>query len=217
MKNLTSLRTWLLAAVCFGWMSNSFAAIPNNDGWTLEKNQNGVKIYTRFVEGWDMKEFKGVVQIRATLAQVEAALRDAPNRCKWIHNGYNSKDVKTASTNEVYTYCAIDAPWPVSDRDNVTKWHYQRVSATKIRIDMEAAPTVYPEQSGTVRIQKLKGYWELVDLGNGYVEVTQQALTEPGGSIPAWLANSSVVDSPYNTLYNLKLHIESKNGVLIRN
>lgn len=209
-----STAAYLVLLCCLGMSVNSYAT----DDWTLEKNSNGVKVYTRFIPGWSIKEFKAIVQIKATLEQVEAAIRDAPNRCKWIHNGYNTKDVKVVSKNEIYTYCAIDAPWPVSDRDNVVQWKYTRVSDKEIRIDMNAAdPSVYPEQSGIVRVSKLKGYWKLVDLGNGYVEVTQQAASEPGGSIPAWLANSSIVDTPFNTLFNLKYYVESKNGVLIKN
>lgn len=197
--------------------SGAVFAGSDTDGWTLERDKAGVKVYTRSIEGWSLKEYKAVVQIRATLAQVESALRDAPNRCKWIHNSYNTKDVKTISQNEIYTYCAIDAPWPVSDRDNVVHWKFNRLSDKEIRIDMNCAAEVYPEQSSTVRIKRLKGYWKLVDLGNGYVEVTQQVASEPGGSIPAWLANSSIVDTPFNTLFNLKQYVENKNGVLIKN
>jgi hypothetical protein len=192
------------------------ATIPLSD-WVLEKNKDGVKVYTRSIEGWSIKEFKGVVSIQATLAQVEAAIRDSPNRSKWMHNSYDTKDVRWVSNNEVYTYSAIDAPWPVSDRDNVLHWKYNRVSDKFIRIDMKAAPNEIAQVSGVVRVTRLEGFWTLEDKGNGYIEVVQQVAAEPGGSIPAWLANSSVVDAPYNTLYNLKKHVESQNGILIRN
>jgi hypothetical protein len=32
--------------------------------------------------------------------------------------------------------------------------------------------------------------------------------TEPGGSVPSWLANKFVVDAPFNTLKALKDHAE---------
>ena len=61
-----------------------------------------------------------------------------------------------------------------------------------------------PVYDGIVRIQKMKGYWLLTDKGNGIVEVLQQCVAEPGGSIPDWLANSAVVDTPYQSMYKLK-------------
>ena len=44
----------------------------------------------------------------------------------------------------------------------------------------------------------------LEPLGNGRVRITYRLHTEPGGSVPDSLVNSSLVDIPYNTLYNLQ-------------
>ena len=50
----------------------------------------------------------------------------------------------------------------------------------------------------------------LKDNGDGTVEATQQCVAEAGGSIPDWLANSSVVDNPYNTMLKFKKYLEGK-------
>lgn len=186
-----------------------FASSPDSD-WVLEKDRCGIRVYTRFVEGWATKEIKAIMQVQASLAQVETVLRDAPNRCEWLHNGYDTKDVKLISRDELYTYSAVDVPWPASDRDNVMHWKFSYPSNKEIRIDMQAAPQMYPEQSGTVRIPKMKGYWHLLDIGGGFIQVTHQIVSDPGGSVPISVLNSSIADPPYNTMYNLKSYIEKK-------
>ena len=39
------------------------------------------------------------------------------------------------------------------------------------------------------------------------MEVTYEVHTEPGGSVPSWLANSFVVDAPLQTLRGLRLRM----------
>lgn len=179
------------------------------DAWKLEKNTKGVKVYTRFVEGWGIKEFKGITRAPGTVADFEKILRDAPDRAKWMHNTYGTKDIKTISPDEIYSYSVVDAPWPVTDRDNVTRMTFKR-SPKELIVELYGIPKEYPVQSGCLRIERMQGYWKATDMGDGTIEITQQALADAGGSIPDWLANSSVIDSPFNTLYNLKTRLENR-------
>ena len=65
-----------------------------------------------------------------------------------------------------------------------------------------------PEQPRLVRVSKFEGFWQMRPVGEGQVEVIYQAHTEPGGSLPAWLANSFVVDVPLHTLLALRRLVE---------
>jgi len=69
-------------------------------------------------------------------------------------------------------------------------------------------PTYLPEEKGYVRVAQVDGFWTLVHKADGMTEVTYQVHTEPGGSVPSWLANKFVVDAPFNTLKALKEHAE---------
>lgn len=185
--------------------------------WTLERDRSGVKIYTRFVKGWDLKQFKGIVNIRTDIKTVENTLRDDEGRNKWMYNTFDSKDIKKVSENEIYGYSRVDAPWPVSDRDNVTKYTYKKISDKEMYVYINNVSGITPERGGIVRIYRMDGYWHFKETSPGNTQVTQLAVAEAGGSIPAWLANSSIIDSPYNTLLNLKNLIEGRNWYQVKN
>lgn len=176
--------------------------------WKLAKDKAGVKVYTRKKAGWDLKEFKAIVYINSNIESVEGALRDDDNRAKWMYNTHDTKDVKRVSKDLLYAYSRIAVSWPVSDRDNVTRYKFKRISDKETYVYFENVEGVVAEKSGVVRIKKMKGFWHFKDVGNGKIKVTQQAVAEAGGSIPAWLANSGVIDSPYYTLYEMKRYVE---------
>ncbi len=172
--------------------------------WNLSKDQSGVKVYTRKKAGWDLKEFKGVIYVNTDMKRVEATLRDASRHSDWMHKTHDTRTVKRVSDNLFYVYSRIATPWPVSDRDNVTKYRFKYISEEEFYIYFENVSGLVAEKSGLVRIKKMEGFWHVKKVGNNRVQVTQQAVAEAGGSIPAWLANSGVVDAPYGTLLALK-------------
>ena len=55
---------------------------------------------------------------------------------------------------------------------------------------------------------QVDGFWKLVPKGDNLTEVTYQVHTEPGGSVPALIANKFVVDAPFKTLQGLKERAE---------
>lgn len=74
-------------------------------------------------------------------------------------------------------------------------------------VKIEAVPTYLPVREGKVRIPQANGQWKLVPSAEG-VNVTYQMHAVPGGSIPSWLANQTVVDTPYGTLKALRSHLK---------
>ena len=193
----------LLAVFCF------ISTVVSAQSWSLAKDKNAVKVYTRKIDGWGIKENKAVFSVKASLKKVVRILKDVPGRYNWLHNTVEIREI-ARTPDAVSFYNLVDAPWPVSDRDNITTFSFVQLNPTQVRVNMKLLKThtKAPVYDGIVRIQKMKGYWLLTDKGNGIVEVLQQCVAEPGGSIPDWLANSAVVDTPYQSMYKLKKYIE---------
>ncbi|HEX7804097.1 MAG TPA: START domain-containing protein [Pseudoxanthomonas sp.] len=176
------------------------------EGWSLAKNVDGIKVYTRNVPGSPLREFRGEVQLKATPDSVVRVLRDANAFRTWMPDVAVSELLKATDT-EQFHYLDNKAPWPVSNRDGVYHFTYSRAGDDTVTIRVEAVPDYLPVREGKVRIPQANGQWRLVPNAAG-VNVTYQMHAAPGGSIPTWLANQTVVDTPYGTLKALRRHLQ---------
>ncbi|CAM3627222.1 START domain-containing protein [Paracidovorax anthurii] len=176
------------------------------DGWSLAKESEGIKVYVRAVEGSPLREFRGEVQIKATPDDVVKVLRDADAFRQWMPDVAASELLKATDT-EQYHYLDNKAPWPVSHRDGIYHFTYAKAGDGAVTVRVEAVPDYLPRREGKVRIPQAQGQWTLVP-GTDGVNVTYQMHASPGGAIPSWLANQTVVDTPYGTLKALRNHLQ---------
>ncbi|MDP5170152.1 MAG: START domain-containing protein [Bacteroidia bacterium] len=171
--------------------------------WTLEKDESGIKVYTRAVPGQQLKAFRAVMEVAASPDQVLAILTDADKGEEWMDRISDGRLLRRIGDHSYISYSVIDFPWPLDDRDIVVKVDIAREGETIICTHTNA-PDAYPRQASIIRIPKYQGKWTLEKLSNGGCRVTNEGSSSPGGSVPDWLANSGVVDSPFNTLTNLR-------------
>ncbi|MEZ5146263.1 MAG: START domain-containing protein [Bacteroidales bacterium] len=105
-------------------------------------------------------------------------------------------------------YSVTAVPWPLKDRDGIYCFHFKQNYQNKIvTIKVVADPDRMPENDGIVRIRKAEGTWTLEPMDINKVRVTLEMHGEPGGSIPDWIANMFVVDSPIKDFKNLRERI----------
>ncbi len=198
MKNLTLL---LLCCLTF----SSFILDP---GWELQKNENGIKVFTRDKEGSPLKEYKASVIIKASMEEILTVIKDVPGYVNWQNPCKEAKVVESISENEFISYTLNEAPWPISDRDCVVRSTFFYDSDEAVRMTLVAiSEGLVGQVDGVVRITNMTGQWWFTQKPDG-IEVIMQIHADPAGSIPKWLANSSVVDSPFKTLTNLKEMME---------
>jgi len=176
------------------------------EAWSLAKDAEGIKVYVRNVEGSPLREFRGETQLKATPDDVVRVLRDADAFRKWMPDVAASELLKATDT-EQFHYLDNKAPWPVSNRDGVYHFTYSKAADGMVTIRVEAVPDYLPLRAGKVRIPQANGQWKLVPSIEG-VNITYQMHVSPGGAIPNWLANQTVVDTPYGTLKALRGYLQ---------
>jgi hypothetical protein len=116
----------------------------------------------------------------------------------------------SSSENEQVHYMENSAPWPVSNRDGVYRFsfgHTEEGGSRAVIVRVQAVPDYIPARKGKVRVPRSDGFWKVGPTATG-VRVTYQMHADPGGSIPAWMANSASVSSPFNTLKNLRAYLQ---------
>ena len=189
----------LLSFILF--YSLSFA----QESWELKKKQPDLLIYTSPYPGSDFKSFKAVQNLKGGMKEVSAILLDVEHYTDLFPDALEGKMIQKFSDGHFIHYLATDVPWPVDDRSGIYEitTDFNR-EINEITINVKCIPYKYNETLKTVRMSSGNGYWKIRQLSAGNTEVTFQYHAEPAGSIPAWLANSFVVDHPYKTMQNLK-------------
>ncbi len=173
--------------------------------WALEKDKNGIKVWTRKRPNSSLKEYKGVTIINATVDELVEIFKNTKLHDQFLYKAQpgSVKVVKKNSDDDFYTYMIVNAPI-VKDRDVVTHYKLTKDSKTGIAtFELEAAPNLVPINSDYVRVPEMKGYWKFISKGNS-TEVIHQAYSLTGGNIPSGLANSAAVDTPFSMLSKLK-------------
>jgi hypothetical protein len=179
-----------------------FLGITAPHSWELEKNDDGIKVYTRTVEGQPIKEFKAITSIKANHLAIKKVILNVGGYVNWYPDVVEAKVVKRKSATEVIAYTRLDVPWPASDRDVVSSISSSSTTNSS-KVILKSASGYVSKKDGIVRIPYTSGFWKLTTT-KGVTEVHFQYIGNPGGSLPDWIINMFIVDSPYQTLINLK-------------
>jgi len=168
--------------------------------WELKKEENGIKVYTRYAENSRLKEVRAVTEVESSLSGIVALLLDVKNYPNWIYACGEASTLKAVSNHEEYHYQVTNLPWPFDDRDMI--WHFnieQEGSAKIVNITNTSEPDYIPAKKGIERVIRVQSTYKLTPLNGGKVEVEFEIFVDPGGSIPAWLINANIVRAPYKT------------------
>ena len=176
------------------------------EDWKVAKNEDGIKVSLSEVPGSDYKAYQGVTLIKAPIAKLRALQEDVAGACAWIHECKTQKLLKQDG-DQSWTYTQFNTPWPVTPRDSILLVTTTEGADGSVTRTLKGEPKYQPETKGFVRVAQVDGFWKMVPKGD-QTEVTYQVHTEPGGSVPAMVANKFVVDAPFNTLKALKARAE---------
>jgi len=174
--------------------------------WKLHKNSDGIKSYTRTIQGSSFYECKGVAVMNAKIELLAEIIRDINNYPRWFANCKEIKILKKFSPDNMFIYFVYDTPWPVQDRDLVVKTRAERDWKNGFaNIFVEPNATYkYPISDEYVRISELGIIFKLVYLSREETEITMIFKVDPAGKVPASLANLVTKNHPYKTLVGMK-------------
>ena len=201
----------LFFLLCFylGLAFHTWGQVPEKD-WDLAKDQSGIQVYTREVAESPYKAFRGIVEIQCSLEDLVKELKDFPSFPKWYYQLEKGEILEHNGPNKGYCYVIIDLPWPVSDRDNIFSYKWERPTPKEAKLISWSTPDYLPLVKDYIRIKVSKSTWHIQQIGSQRVRLTHEAHADPGGKIPAWLANSFVTEAPFSSLKNLRERMENR-------
>jgi hypothetical protein len=184
----------------------SFSALAETSAWELEKEEEDIhlKIFTREIEGSNLREFKGEMLVETKMTALAALLLDGQSAPKWMHQCEKFEVIEQIDHLSAVVYFINGAPWPVSDRDAVVmSVMSQDPESLVLKAEISVVNDLLPENDDYVRIPHMQGFWLFEPAEKGQTLITYQVHANPGGSLPGWLANSVVVDTPFYTMSNM--------------
>ena len=178
--------------------------------WELKKDDGDIQVYTRSLDSTKINEYKAVLIADTTIDKALAVLTNGDSLNQWTYKTPESKQLKKISDHEFIFWMKNDFPWPLSDRDNVSRVKLKKLDNKAYQIDIQVEDSlVYEADKNVIRMNFFKGYWRVQELDEDSVLIIQQMYGDPNGVLPAWIVNSILVSFPYHSFENLNEILEN--------
>ena len=189
------------------------------NNWELRKDDDGIKVFTREVNGSDYLAYRGETVVEGSVSALVSILYDTENEPAWVENCTLGFTLEEVSFDENYVFEVYGLPFPLSDRmliiHSTLNWDDKNARITSrevndfcnIRTDKRCRRV---QAVDAVVMTRSRGYYDLLYIDENRTKVVWQQHVESGGALPTWLVNSSVIDIPFNSLQKLRILVKDK-------
>ena len=179
--------------------------------WEKVTVKNGFAVHRRTVEGTSLVEFRGKGVIDANLVKILAVMSDTNRMKEWVDRSLGIKILEVKSERDRIYYSATKAPWPLNDRDFVgrSRMYVNDRAGIIVLSSKNTTHRKAPKRSDRVRMPFTRVKWVFKPLSEKKTYAVFQVHADPGGVIPAWVANMVTKEMPYKTLTNLEKRANS--------
>jgi hypothetical protein len=200
-------------SILAGFILSCFLSLLSNSvlsqTWQFIKEKDGIKVYTRKETDSNLKSYRGVTDLHTKIEKLYGLIGNPKNTDWWTKDISEIKILLYEKEKHVQYYLVYDVPWPLTDRDLVVDAVITTDPVTGTRI-VKAVPLpgVIPEKEGRIRIKKYWQTWTISQNPDGTVHVVLEGFVDPAGSIPAWLYNMVITDTPLKVIGSVKSRTE---------
>ena len=188
------------------------SSLSAQDNCVLKKDKDNFKIYNCPIENTKFKSVMADFELNTTISEYVDVVLDVEKYNEWHYKVVSSRLLTQISNNELIYYTHIAAPWPVSDRDLVLKLNLSLDSITGVlTVTLHSIPDYIPSVEDIVRVPQSHSVMTLTPTGKDKLKVHYVIQADPGGSLPAWLANTVSTQGPYETFSKLIERLENRN------
>ena len=169
----------------------------------VASERTDISTWVKPLAGNPLNAFRGQTEVPYPMLTAIAVLADVENFPEWVFQCHFARLMPEVSDDLAYIH--IKGIWPVSDRDGVARTTITQDSTSlKTTLRSVAAHGVLDEVEGTVRLPALDNRFILEPLADGWTRITFETFVDPGGMIPAWLANLVATRAPLTSLQKMQ-------------
>jgi len=171
----------------------------SDSAWKKVADRNDIQVYMAHDDDARIKTFRGVTEFDVQEWKAFGAhVDDYEFVASWLHMVSEIRELGRQSSTVRDIYVTTRLPWPVSDRDAPLRLTLNQDQETHAwHVHYVLMPGRLPEDPSFVRIPQMEGNIIFEPLTPGRVRMTFEVVLDPGGYIPAWLANLILRDIPY--------------------
>ncbi len=177
--------------------------------WQFAKEKNGIKVYTRQEAGKAVKSFRGEAVLQTTVDKVYAIIGSVRSTDKWDPSIRELKVLASVKDKTFSYYLIYGVPWPLHDRDLCVEATITHDTVTgEVVILSRSRPELVPEMENLVRIKNYWQKWIIQPLDKTHLKLILEGFADPAGSLPAWLINMVITDTPLNLMQDIQKKVE---------
>ena len=193
---------WIVVALTVLFAVTLHAEEP----WTLAKDAEGIKVFTRPVPGSAANEFKGIAEIDAPIEVIVEVFKDIPSFTQWYGFCKEIKQLKHDPENHRVIYFVLKTMGPVKDRDLVMEAFdkFDKQAGTNTIAISALKEELVPIQDKYVRMTDLNATYSMNRIDQDQTHVVYLVKADPAGYIPAFISNIIQKDQPFLTLKGLR-------------
>jgi hypothetical protein len=151
-----------------------------------------------------LKSYKAATDINAPEEKIFAVMEDINNTDWWDKNLIQIKVLLYEKNKRAQYYMVYDLPWPVTDRDLCVDVTITTDTLTGGHtINAVSLNGVIPECHDMVRIMDYRQTWTIIPAGKELTHVELQGFVDPAGTIPDWISNMLIIESPLKAIGGL--------------
>ena len=174
--------------------------------WIMVTERDDIRVFRQDDDSSRLKTFRGIARMPVDdFKSIGVLMDDYDAVASFMHMVSEIRDLRRHSHFKRDVYVTTRLPWPVSDRDAPLRVQfYQEKDSYDLVMPFSLYESNMPEQDGYVRMPQMEGYYRFSPVAPGEVEVTIEVVLDPGGVVPAWIANIILRDIPYFSLKRLR-------------
>ena len=186
--------------LCSGFVST----VAGQYDWKLSKEKDGIRVYQSELRHSSYKGIKVECTLEGNYDKLMAVLNNVSGQKDWVYHNQTAYILKQVNPYEFYYYTEASLPWPMSNRDAVVHLKMDKDSLNRfLKITSVSVPDYISEKSGKVRVTKSTVSWNVTMPTTKTISIIYIFEAEPGGSLPAWIANMFVDKGPYESFKKL--------------
>ncbi|MGY6037023.1 START domain-containing protein [Aeromonas sp. AE23HZ002T15] len=178
-------------------------------GWQPGQGEGNVNLWTQPRPPGPYLALRLEMRVMAAPEALLTVLRDTARHREWLPKSREVRVLARSGADDELVYTRLESPWPVQDRELITRSHVSRRADCGLELKVWAEPDALRERPGLVRIRASSGRWEALPQPDGSTLIRLETYTNPGNNLPGWIVNPIAIKAALESFQAIRRLMEA--------